>query len=341
MGSPDFAVPALHALIEHHDVALVVTQPDKRSGRGKRMAEPPVKQVATGAGIPVLQPKSARRPAFAQALRDTGAELGVVVAYGKILPKAVLEAFPRGCINIHGSILPGYRGAAPIQWAIIRGETETGVTIMQLDEGMDTGPALLVRKMAIEPDDTAASLAERMAPVGAEAMLEAIDGLAAGTIQPMVQDHDAATYAAMLKKEDGVVDWSQSARQVCDRIRGVDPWPGAETTRLVSGQIERLKLFGPSVLDSASAPGDGDSDGGAGSLLSPEGQPGRVLGVDGRGLVVECGQGVCIIATLQAPGRRRLPATAFVSGRAIPGGTILGVSPEPKAEPGDDPDAVE
>lgn len=332
MGSPDFAVPALHALIEHHDVALVVTQPDKRSGRGKRMAEPPVKQVATRAGIPVLQPKSARRSSFVQALRDTGAELGVVVAYGKILPRAVLEVFPRGCINIHASILPAYRGAAPIQWAIIGGESETGVTIMQLDEGMDTGPALLVRTLAIEPDDTVAALSERMAPIGAEAMLEAIDGLAAGTLQPTAQDHDAATYAPMMTKEDGIIDWSQSARQVCDRIRGVDPWPGAETTRPVSGQIERLKVFGPSVLDESDTAGQGDE----GAKAESSRQPGQVLGVDRRGLRVACGDGVCVIATLQAPGRRRLPAKAFVSGRPIAEGTVLGQTPD--ESPGQSPD---
>ncbi len=306
MGSPDFAVPALRALIEHHEVALVVTQPDKRAGRGKRMAAPPVKQVAEAAGIPVIQPKSARRPKVAQALVATGAELGVVVAYGKILPKAVLEAFPRGCINIHGSILPKYRGAAPIQWSIIRGESETGVTIMKLDEGMDTGPMLLARTMAIEPDDTVASLADRMAPIGADAMLEAIDGLAAGTLAETPQDHDAATYAPMLKKEDGIIDWSQSARDVCNRIRGVDPWPGAETTYVVSGNTQRLKLFGPEAVATMS------------------GQPGQVLGLhDGR-LVIACGQGACAISALQAPGRRRLDAKAFTSGRAIATGTIVG-----------------
>ncbi|MCG8419909.1 MAG: methionyl-tRNA formyltransferase [Proteobacteria bacterium] len=306
MGSPDFAVPALRGLIEHHDVALVMTQPDKRAGRGKRVTAPAVKEVALQAGIPVMQPSSARPPEIAAKLAESGAELGVVVAYGKILPQAVLEAFPRGCINIHGSILPRYRGAAPIQWSIIQGETETGVTIMQLDEGMDTGPMLLVRKMAVEPDDSAGSLATRMAPVGAEAMLEVIDGLAAGTIEPVEQDHSAATYAPMLKKEDGIVDWTQSARQVADRIRGVDPWPGAETSYPGSGSVERLKLFGPTVIDSLS------------------GRPGQVLGVDERGLIVACGRGACAVATLQAPGRRRMPANTFVSGRPIPEAAIMG-----------------
>ena len=304
MGSPDFAVPALRALIDHHDVALVVTQPDKRAGRGKRLAAPPVKEVAVAAGIPVLQPESARNRAFAAALRDTGADIGVVVAYGKILPRRVLEAFPRGCINIHGSLLPRYRGAAPIQWALIRGETETGVTIMQLDRGMDTGPMLLTRKMAVEPDDTAGSLFQRMAPIGAEAVLDALDGLAQGTIAPIPQDHDAATYAPMLDKDVGVIDWTKSAQEVANLIRGVDPWPGAET-RLGD---QRIKLYGARALVAERA---------------ETGRPGEVLGVDGDGLRVACGQGVCLVAALQAPGRRRLLAQAFASGRPLTPGTLL------------------
>lgn len=303
MGSPDFAVPALRALIDHHEVALVVTQPDKRAGRGKRMAAPPVKEVAVAAGIPVVQPKSARKRDFAAMLRETGAELGVVVAYGKILPKRVLEAFPRGCVNIHGSLLPKYRGAAPIQWAIIRGERETGVTIMQLDEGMDTGPMLLKRTMALEPDETAGSLFQRMAPVGAEALLDALDGLAQGTLQAQEQDHEQATYAPMLEKHHGLVDWTQSAQEVACLIRGVDPWPGAET-RL---DDQRIKLYGGRALDSDPRTG----------------QPGEVLGVDKTGLHVACGSGVCLINALQAPGRRRLPARTFTSGRPLPAGAIL------------------
>jgi methionyl-tRNA formyltransferase len=317
MGSPEFAVPALRALIDHHEVALVVTQPDKRVGRGKRMAPPPVKEVAVAAGIPVAQPKSARDREFAAALRATGAEIGVVVAYGKILPRRVLEAFPRGCINIHGSLLPRYRGAAPIQWAIIRGETETGVTIMQLDRGMDTGPMLLSRSMPVLPDDTAGSLFQRMAPVGAEALLDALDGLEQGTLEPIAQDHDAASYAPMLEKTDGIIDWTQTAREVANRIRGVDPWPGAETRM---GEM-RLKLYGARAMDNT---GDSDTDSDA------QAQPGQVLGVDRDGLRVACGQGVCVIAALQAPGRRRLLAKAFVSGRPIPVGTVLtGPAPTP------------
>jgi methionyl-tRNA formyltransferase len=302
MGSPDFAVPALRALLDHHEVVLVVTQPDKRAGRGKRMAAPPVKEAALAAGVPVIQPKSVRRPEFAERLRAVGADVGVVVAYGKILPKAVLDVFPQGCINIHGSLLPRYRGAAPIQWAIIRGETETGVTIMRMDQGMDTGPVFLTRTMSVLPDDTAGSLFERMAPIGALALLDALDGLESGTLVARAQDHDAATYAPMLTKNDGIIDWHGSARAVADRIRGVDPWPGAETA--MAG--ERLKLFGAEPVDTPRS-----------------GQPGEVLGLSEHGLLVACGSGVCAVRALQAPGRRRLTAQVFTSGRAIPAGTVF------------------
>ncbi|MEM9488942.1 MAG: methionyl-tRNA formyltransferase, partial [Myxococcota bacterium] len=251
MGSPDFAVPALQALLEHHDVALVVTQPDKRAGRGKRLSAPPVKEVAVQAGVPVAQPRSARKAPFAEQLIATGAELGVVVAYGKILPKAVLEAFPRGCLNIHGSLLPAYRGAAPIQWAVIDGLAETGVTIMQLDEGMDTGPMLLERRVAIEPTDTAGTMHDKLAPVGAQAMLEALAGLEAGTLAARPQDHERSSHAPMLSKEDGRVDWNQGADPVRNRIRGVDPWPGAFA--MLDG--ERIKLFAASAAEGAGQPG--------------------------------------------------------------------------------------
>lgn len=301
MGSPEFAVPALRALLAQHEVALVVTQPDKPAGRGKKLQPPPVKVVAEEAGVPVMQPRSARPPEVAAALRATGAELGVVVAYGKILPPAVLEAFPRGCINIHTSILPAYRGAAPIQRAVMDGQTETGVTIMQLDEGMDTGPVLLMKRVAIGERETAGELFERLAPLGAAAMLEAIAGLEGGTIEPRAQEHAAATHAAMLTKEDGVIDWSLPAARVASRARGVDPWPGAMTT--CGG--ERLKLFGAEAV-------------------AGEGAPGEVLRLDADGLVVACGEGACRFAELQAAGRKRMSAAAFAAGRAISVGTVLG-----------------
>lgn len=300
MGSPEFAVPALEAVLAAHEVVLVVTQPDKPAGRGRKLAAPPVKEVAERAGVPVLQPRSAKTAEFAQAMRDTGAEIAVVVAYGKILPRAVLDAFPRGCLNIHGSILPRYRGAAPIQRAIMAGDRETGVTIMQLDEGMDTGPMLHVVREPIRDDDTVATMAERLARVGAEALLETLDGIASGKVKATAQDDAQATHAAMLSKSDGAVDWTQPARLVSARIRGVDPWPGAFSHL----GAEVIKLFGPTVV-----PG--------------EGEPGQVLGVSDDGIVVACGQEAVRIGEVQAPGKKRMPAAAFARGRHLELGTAF------------------
>ena len=301
MGSPDFAVPALQALLGAHTVTLVITQPDKRAGRGNQVKSPPVKAVAEAAGVPVYQPTSARKPEFIERLRAADPEVCVVVAYGKILPAPVLEVAPRGCLNIHGSLLPKYRGAAPIQWALIRGEDETGVTIMKLDEGMDTGPMLLERSIPIQASDTAGTLHDKLAPIGAALLLEALDQLAAGTLPERSQTDADATYAPMLEKQDGVVDWSASAREVCNRIRGVDPWPGAVSEYKGS----RLKLFGAAVC--------------AGT-----GRAGEVLDVGSDGLRVACGDGAVRVADIQAPGKNRMTAAAFASGRAIDAGTILG-----------------
>jgi methionyl-tRNA formyltransferase len=300
MGSPAFAVPALEAVARRHEVALVVTQPDKPVGRGKRVAAPPVKVAAEALGIPVIQPRATRKPAFAEALREVGADVGVVVAYGRILPRAVLDAFPRGCLNIHASLLPKYRGAAPIQWAIIRGEHETGVTIMRLDEGMDTGPVLEERRVPIADDDTAGTLAETLAPMGADLLLEVLAQVEAGTARVQPQDHAAATYAPMLTKSDGRVDWTHDAPSVSARIRGVDPWPGAQTTL----EGEPLKLFAPAVV-------------------AGDGAPGQILSLEG-GLVVACGRGAVRVGEVQAPGKRRMPADAFARGRKLMPGAVLG-----------------
>jgi len=301
MGSPEFALPSLRAVLEHHEVALVVTQPDKPAGRGKGLAAPPVKRLAEEAGVPVYQPPSARKPEVAERLRATGAELAVVVAYGKILPRAVLEAFPRGCVNVHASVLPRYRGAAPIQWALIRGERETGVTIMQLDEGMDTGPMLLVRREPIRDEDTAGTLSQRLAELGASALLEALEAIEASTAVATPQDHDRATYAPMLEKGQGRVDFTAPAQTVRDHIRGVDPWPGAFTE--LGG--EPLKLFGAALAEGAGAPGE-------------------LLAVEPAGVVIACGEGAVRIAELQAPGRRRMPAAELARGRRLSPGAVLG-----------------
>jgi len=308
MGSPEFAVPCLRALHAQHEVALVVSQPDKPAGRGGQLTAPAVKAAAQELGLPVIQPRSARTGELRDAMIATGAELAVVVAYGKILPGPVLDALPRGCINVHGSLLPRYRGAAPVQWAVIHGDAETGVAIMQLDEGMDTGPVYLERRVAIGPEETAGELLERLAPVGAEALLEVVAAMAAGTARAVAQDHASASHAAMLAKTDGAIDFGQPAAAVAARIRGVDPWPGAYAT--LRGQP--VKLFRARAADAGAAPA----------------APGTVLAVDAAGARVACGGGAVVIRELQAAGRKRLAAAQFAAGRGIAVGDVLG-RPEP------------
>ena len=300
MGSPEFALPCLRAVARAHDLALVVSQPDKPAGRGGQLAEPAVKAAARELGAPVIQPRSAKTGELRDALVATGAELAVVVAYGKILPRAVLDALPRGCINVHASILPRYRGAAPVQWAVIRGEPETGVAIMQLDEGMDTGPVVLERRVAIDPEETSGELLARLAPIGAAALLEALGQIAAGGARPVAQDHASATHAPMLAKSDGAIDFAQPAAAVAARIRGVDPWPGAQAT--LRGQIAKL-------FRARAEPG--------------EAAPGTVLAIDDAGLHVACGSGVVVIRDIQAPGRKRMAAAQFAGGRGVAVGDVF------------------
>lgn len=308
MGSPEFAVPCLEALAANHEVALVVSQPDKPAGRGGQLAAPAVKTAALALGLPVIQPKSARNGELRDAMKATGAELAVVVAYGKLLPKDVLEALPRGCINVHGSLLPKYRGAAPVQWAVIDGEAETGVAIMQLDEGMDTGPVYLMARTAIGGDETAGELMARLAPIGAAALLEGIAKIEAGAVAT-AQDHARATHAAMLAKSDGAIDFAQPAAKVASRIRGVDPWPGAQAT--LKDQI--VKLFRAHAIA-------GD----------PAKAPGTVLAIDKAGAHVQCADGAVLIEELQAAGRKRLTAQQVAAGRGIAVGDVLG---KPVLEP--------
>lgn len=306
MGSPEFAVPCLRALHAHHEVALVVSQPDKPAGRGGQLTAPAVKAAARELGLPVIQPRSARSGELRDALVQTGAQLAVVVAYGKILPAPVLEALPRGCINVHGSLLPKYRGAAPVQWSVMSGERETGVSIMQLDEGMDTGPVFLERRVAIDPDETAGELLDRLAPIGAQALLEALASIAAGTAHAVAQDHHNASHAPMLAKIDGAIDFAQPAAAVAARIRGVDPWPGAQA--ILRGQIVKLFRARP-------APGQVAA-------------PGTVLAIEPAGVHVAAADGAVVIRELQASGRKRMAAAQFAAGRGIAVGDVL-ARPEP------------
>ena len=306
MGSGAFAVPSLEALLAAgHELAALVTQPDREKGRGQALAAPPTKPVAQRHGIPVLQFRRVREPEAQAALRALRPELQVVVAFGQILPASLIEIAPRGTVNVHGSLLPRYRGAAPVQWAIASGEVETGVTTMLIDEGLDTGPILLSRRLAIGPDETAAQLEPRLARLGAEALLETLRGIQDGSLVPEPQDHAQATLAPILRKEDGRVDWTRRAEPIARRARGFSPWPGAFT---VHG-ARLLKL-----LHVAPRPG------GAGGSA-----PGTVTSLGPDGVVVACGEGTALrLVDVQPESRRAMPAAAWAAGARVRPGTILG-----------------
>jgi methionyl-tRNA formyltransferase len=224
-GTPEFSLPTLEALLTHHQVGAVVTQPDKPAGRGRHLQAPPVKERALAAGIPVLQPPRLRDPGWPERLAEVDADVAVVVAFGQILPKAVLDVPRRGSINVHASILPRYRGAAPIAWAIIRGETETGITTFQMDPGMDTGDVLLTESTAIGADETAGKLSARLSVIGARVMIRTLEQL--DSLTPHPQDNSLATMAPRLKKDDGALRLAEPARDLVNRVRGCNPWPGA------------------------------------------------------------------------------------------------------------------
>lgn len=304
MGSPDFAVPCLHAVARQATLEAVVCQPDKPAGRGLKDKAPAVKVAAQALGVArIWQPQSVRKPPFAEELKALAPDLIVVVAYGKILPAEVL-AIPRlGCVNVHASLLPKLRGAAPIQWAIIRGEKQTGVTLMRMDIGMDTGPMLAVRERAIPETATAGEMHERLAEDGAALLDEQWDALVSGMLVETVQDHHAATMAPMLEKETGRLRFAAGVRAVCDLARGCDPWPGAFTT--LDGEV--VKVFGVRPVSGLA-------------------EAGVVMDVDRDGLLVGCGDGAVALAELQLAGRKRMPAKALVQGRDIPRGTRLGAT---------------
>lgn len=304
MGSGSFAIPSLEALIAAgHDVAAVVTQPDKEKGRGREVAPPPVKPVAIAHNIPVLQPQRIKRPEAQEELRRLAPELQVVVAYGQILPRPVIDIPPRGTVNVHASLLPRYRGAAPIQWAIVNGESETGVTTMLIDEGLDTGATLLARATPIGAEETTPVLEARLAGLGADLLIETIGGLVNGTVVPRPQDHASATLAPIIEKEQGRIDWTQTAAAIDCRIRGFHPWPGTTTT--AGGRP--LK-----VLRARPLPDRGDE------------APGTLVAVDREGLVIACGAGTRLrLLEVQPESRKAMPAAAFAAGaRLTPGGRL-------------------
>jgi methionyl-tRNA formyltransferase len=296
-GSPEFAVPCLDALHAVSDVAAVISQPDKPAGRGLSMRPPAVKVRALELGLDVWQPTKVRTPEFAEKLRALDADVGVVVAYGRILPRAVLDAPRLGCVNVHASLLPKWRGAAPIQWSIVHGDAETGVTLMQMDEGMDTGPMLAKAAIPIERTDDAASLSARLSELGAELLRRELPRYVAGALTPEPQDDSVTTMAPLLEKKHGRIDWTQSASAVHDQIRGMNPWPGAFTS-LGDRRIKVHRAM-PSTLD-------------------PEGAaPGEVTALDPEGILVACGSGTLEIQELQESGRKRVDARAFITGRGV------------------------
>jgi methionyl-tRNA formyltransferase len=299
-GSPEFAVPSLAAVAARHQVVTVVSQPDRPAGRGKHLTAPPVKELALKLGLPVQQPTTLRTPDFVEGLAALRPDLFVVVAYGRILPVSVLEVPRLGPWNVHGSLLPRYRGAAPIQWSIIRGESKTGICIMRMEAGLDTGPVAASAETPIGDTDTAGTLAVRLSELGAGLLVETIPRIVDGSAIVIPQDHTQATLAPPLKKEDGWLDFSAPAREVSARARGVDPWPGP--TAMLDG--EPIKLFAPRVV-------------------AGQGAPGTIIGAGADGLVVACGSGALAFGELQLPGRKRLPVGAVLAGRPIPVGTAL------------------
>jgi methionyl-tRNA formyltransferase len=301
MGTPDFALQTLQGLIDAGcKMVGVYTQPDRPKGRGKQLAAPPVKELAQKYDIPVYQPLKLRQPEAVAELEALAPDLIVVVAYGQILPKSVLEIPAHGCINVHASLLPKYRGAAPINKAIIDGETETGITTMYMDVGLDTGDMLVKKSLSIGPEETAGQLHDRLASLGRETMEETLRQLCAGTLQRVVQDDEQSTYAAMMKKEDGRIDWSRSAQEIHNHVRGLDPWPGAYTT--INGELLKLAETRPE---------------------SGEGSPGSVIAADKHGVCVACGSGSLRIQQLQLSGRKRLAAADFLRGCPLQAGAVM------------------
>lgn len=302
MGTPDFACPTLQKLIEREEnIVGVITQPDRPKGRGQKLMPPPVKELAEKNGIPVYQPLKVRDPAFVDIIRELKPDIVVVVAFGQILPKALLDIPPRGCINVHASLLPRYRGAAPLNWCILNGETETGVTTMLMDVGLDTGDMLLIRKTALDENEDILSLHDRMAAMGADLLAETLDRLVSSDLVSQPQNDAESTYAPMLKKDDGIINWHADARAIHNLVRGLAVWPGACTK--LGDQV--LKIYRTSV--------------GAGS-----GDPGVVLQAAKGVFEVACQTGSLFLQELQLAGKKRLDSTSFLAGNPVSVGTNLG-----------------
>jgi methionyl-tRNA formyltransferase len=303
LGTPEFAVPSLHALTRAgHEIAAVFTQPDRPKGRGNQLAASPVKEAALQLGLPVFQPERVRRPEHVSAIAALEPTLMVVVGYGQIIPQSIIDIPAHGILNVHASLLPKYRGAAPIQWAIANGEAETGVTIMRIDAGLDTGDMLLKWSTAIHPGETAPELSRSLAPAGAELLIDAIKNIEAGTAVFEPQNEAHATYAPILKKEDGRVDWSRPAVEIYNRLRGFTPWPGCYTA--LHGQTLQIYKATPLEADAGGEPG--------------------TLHAEKRRLLVTCGAGSLELLELQLEGKKRMPIDTFLNGYSLKSGERLG-----------------
>lgn len=304
MGTPDFAVPSLQALAAAgHEIAAVITQPDRPRGRGKKLLPPPVKGTALAAGLPVRQPSDMKDRGFLEDLRRLQPELIAVVAFGRILPREILDLPARGCVNLHASLLPRYRGAAPIHRAVMNGEVETGVTTMWMAPRLDAGDIILQEKLPIPPEATTGEIHDRLAEVGAGLLVHTLELIASGRAPRLPQDEALATYAPPLQPEEEVIHWERPAQVIYNQIRGLNPWPGAYTLR--SG--ERLKIYGARLTDPAAT-----------------GRPGQVVEAVREGFVVQAGKGRLLVTSVQPPGKKIMPAPAYLQGYPMVPGEILG-----------------
>ncbi|CEO27057.1 methionyl-tRNA formyltransferase [Paraclostridium sordellii] len=305
MGTPEFAVPCLQKIIdEGHEVLAVVTQPDKPKGRGKKLAMPPVKELALKYNIDVYQPVKAREDSFVEKLKEINPELIVVVAFGQILPKSILDIPKFGCVNVHASLLPKYRGAAPLNWVIINGEEKTGVTTMYMDVGLDTGDMILKSEIALDDEITAGELHDKMMVQGAEVLKDTIDLISKGEAPREKQNDEETCYSPIMDKSLGNIDWSKSATDIHNLIRGVNPWPSAYTTY----DKQTMKIWKTKVLDKLS-----------------EKTPGTILSVDKNGIEVSTGDKVLQISEIQMSGKKRMIVSEYIKGNDISTGIVLGI----------------
>ena len=310
-GTPKFALPTLEALTEHHQLLGVLTQPDRPSGRGRHLQASPVKEVAQARGVPVAQPASLRDPDTLQTLAAWRPEALIVVAYGLLLPQEVLRLPRYGCINVHASLLPRWRGAAPIQRALLAGDARTGVSIMQMDRGLDTGPVLLMREAVISPAHTGASLADELSILGAQVLIEALAALESGTLTPVAQSEEGASYAPKVQKQEARIDWGCDAVQIERQVRAFDPWPVAET----SLEGVPLKIWSAHVVENA---------GNLPAFVGKSSECGAIVAVQPDYVVIRCGQGLLAVSCLQRAGGKVLPVREFIRGHRLLEGQRFG-----------------